>query len=261
MPSEHQSRVIDQFTKLAGAFASAPQFTDTEALDLLLSVTNASATDSTLDVACGAGVVATHFATKVRHATGIDLTPAMLVKARELQATAGLGNVTWDQGDVSCMPYANNSFSVVTSRYAIHHMPEPIKVLTEIVRVCRPSGRIAISDISLPDDSNEADAFNYIERFNDPSHARALTKTEWTSLFIESGLPKPSTTRYQLEFPLVRMLQASKLPAEQVAEIEREVRERLSRGELQYCAKLDRDRCIFVYPIAVMSATKPGSAT
>lgn len=83
MPSEQQSKVIDQFTKLAGAFASAPQFNDTEALDLLLSVTNASATDNSLDVACGAGVVAIRFATKVRHATGIDLTPAMLAQARE----------------------------------------------------------------------------------------------------------------------------------------------------------------------------------
>ena len=261
MPSEHQSKVLDQFTKLAGAFASAPQFTDTEALDLLLAATDASAMDASLDVACGAGVVATHFARKVRHATGIDLTPAMLAKARERQTTAGVGNVTWDEGDASCMPYADNSFSIVTSRYAIHHMPEPMRVLAEMTRVCRPSGRVAISDISLPDDQSAADAFNRIERFNDPSHAHALTNFEWTNLFIEAGLPAPTIARYQIEFPLLRMLQTSNVPKEQAEAVEREVRDRLAQGQLQFCAKLERDRCVFVYPIAVMSAVKAGTCT
>ena len=113
MSSEHQAKVIDQFTKVASTFASAPQFTDVETLDFLLSGTNASACDNSLDVACGAGVVATHFAAKVRHATGIDLTPAMLVKARERQAATGAGNISWDEGDACCLPYADNTFDVV----------------------------------------------------------------------------------------------------------------------------------------------------
>jgi len=44
-----------------------------------------------------------------------------------------------------------------------------------MVRVCRSAGRITISDISLPDDKEEANTFDRIERLNDPSHARALT--------------------------------------------------------------------------------------
>lgn len=256
MTSEHRSKVRLQFTKVAEAFASAPQFTDVEALELLISATHPTLQDESLDVACGAGVVATHFAGKVRHATGIDLTPAMLGKARERQTASGLSNITWDLGDVSSMAYADNSFSIVTSRYAIHHMPEPLRVLQEMVRVCRPTGRIAISDISLPDEKAEADTFNRIERLNDPSHARALTQAEWTELFLEAGLDQPVVTRYQIEFPLLRMLKASDVSDEQALSIERAVRECLAHGQLQFCAKLERDRCIFVYPIAVMCATK-----
>jgi ubiquinone/menaquinone biosynthesis C-methylase UbiE len=116
MSSEHHSKVLRQFTKVAAAFASAPQFTDVETLELLFSATHPTLQDVSLDVACGAGVVVTHFAGKVRHATGIDLTPAMLGKARERQSAAGLSNISWDLGDVSSMAYADSSFSIVTSR-------------------------------------------------------------------------------------------------------------------------------------------------
>jgi ubiquinone/menaquinone biosynthesis C-methylase UbiE len=261
MSSEHRSKVLQQFTKVADAFASAPQFTDVETLELLVSATQPTRQEESLDVACGAGVVATYFAVKVRHATGIDLTPAMLGKARDRQAAAGLNNLTWDLGDVSSMAYADNSFAIVTSRYAIHHMSEPLEVLKEMVRVCRPAGRIAISDISLPDDKEDAATFNRIERLNDPSHARALTQAEWTALFLAAGLNPPVVTRYQIEFPLLRMLKASGVSDEQAQAIDRVVREHLAHRQLQFCAKLERDRCVFVYPIAVMSAAKPCTAT
>jgi ubiquinone/menaquinone biosynthesis C-methylase UbiE len=257
MSSEHRSKVLQQFTKVAEAFSSAPQFTDVETLELLVAATHPTRQDESLDVACGAGVVATHFAGKVRHATGIDLTPAMLRKARDRQAVAGLSNLTWDLGDVASMSYADDSFSIVTSRYAIHHMPEPLKVLKEMVRVCRPAGRIAISDISLPDDLEDADIFNRIERLNDPSHACALTQSEWTALFLAVGLNPPVVTRYQIEFPLLRMLKASDVSDEHAKSIDRVVREHLAHRQLKFCAKLEQDRCVFVYPIAVMSAAKP----
>jgi SAM-dependent methyltransferase len=140
-------------------------------------------------------------------------------------------------------------------------MSDPLNVLQEMVRVCRPAGRTAIADISLPDDTEEADAFNRIERLNDPSHARALTQSEWAELFLEAGLGQPVVTRYQIEFPLLRMLKASDVPDEQALAIDRAVREHLAHRQRQFCAKLERDRCIFVYPIAVMSATKPSSVS
>ena len=86
MTSPHNNLVIHQFTQPATVFATAPQFTDPQALDALLQVTGASADDTSLDVACGAGVVACHFAARVSRAVGIDITPAMLDKARQRQA-------------------------------------------------------------------------------------------------------------------------------------------------------------------------------
>jgi ubiquinone/menaquinone biosynthesis C-methylase UbiE len=90
-----------------------------------------------LDVACGPGLVVAAFARVARHATGIDVTPAMLARAREV--CAGLDNVTLEQGDVTRLPYGDGAFSIVVSRFAFHHFPDPRAVLAEMRRVCRPA--------------------------------------------------------------------------------------------------------------------------
>src|SRR5262245_34952503 len=88
----------------AGSFISspAPEITDRkvtakhpprlvgQVLDLLV---GASRSDNSLDVACGPGVVACHFASVVKTATGIDITPAMIEKAKSLEKSRGLNNV------------------------------------------------------------------------------------------------------------------------------------------------------------------------
>jgi SAM-dependent methyltransferase len=119
MSTAHTQTVVDHFTKLADAFGAAEQLTDSQSLCLLLQAANASRTDSSLDVACGAGVVACHFARSVRAAEGIDITPAMLTKARERQRREGLTNVKRAQGDVTKLPYLDRTFTVVTSRYVM----------------------------------------------------------------------------------------------------------------------------------------------
>src|SRR5262245_1880902 len=149
----HEEQVVAQFTKMAGAFASSPRIVDRDALDLLLRQTEASGADDSLDVACGAGVVACHFASVVRSATGIDITPAMIEKARGREKEAGLKNVKWDIGDVKHLPYPAGSFTIVTSRYAFHHIPEHAQVMREMVRVCKPGGVVTVCDICASEDA------------------------------------------------------------------------------------------------------------
>jgi ubiquinone/menaquinone biosynthesis C-methylase UbiE len=72
--------------------------------------------DDVLDVACGPGLVVRAFAEVVRHVTGIDLTPAMIERARE--HTRDLAHVTLREGDVTALPFPDASFSLVVSRAA-----------------------------------------------------------------------------------------------------------------------------------------------
>jgi 2-polyprenyl-3-methyl-5-hydroxy-6-metoxy-1,4-benzoquinol methylase len=81
----HRDAILDQFTRQTVPFSTAPGIKDEEALRLVVEATGAGPDDSSLDVACGPGLLVSAFARVVRHATGIDLTPAMLDRARVLQ--------------------------------------------------------------------------------------------------------------------------------------------------------------------------------
>ena len=91
-----------------------------------------------LTLAAVGGWWCVRLAAVVRHATGIDLTPAMLEHARMLADQKGLANVSWQQGDVLPLPYPDASFTIVTARFTFHHFPDPLGVLKEMRRVCTP---------------------------------------------------------------------------------------------------------------------------
>jgi len=136
--ANHQDLILDQFTRQATVFSTAPAITDEEPLGMIVRAARPSLVDRLLDVACGPGLVVCAFAPHVREAIGIDMTPAMLGRAGQLAEDKGLSNVGWRQGDVYSLPYDDASFTVVTTRFSCHHFLEPAAVLREMVRVCAP---------------------------------------------------------------------------------------------------------------------------
>src|SRR5947208_970387 len=100
-----------------------------------------------LDVACGPGLVALRLAEVAGHVTGLDLTPAMLDKARELQRQRGLQNLSWRPGRADALPYPGGSFDAAVTRFSFHHLTDPAAALAEMVRVCRPGGRVVVCDV------------------------------------------------------------------------------------------------------------------
>lgn len=209
MPPSHQDVIRDQFTRQAVPFSTAQTIASDEALRLLVDLSEAGPHDTVLDVACGGGLVVCAFAQVVRHATGIDVTPAMLEHARALAVQKGLTNVTWQQGDVQPLPYPDASFTIVTCRFAFHHFLDPLGVLSEMRRVCAPGGRIVVADTDAASDPDKSAAFNQMEKLRDPSHVRAMPATELKALFRSAGLAEPSLTSYELRDQLDHLLARS----------------------------------------------------
>ena len=207
MSTTHRAQILDQFTRQATPFSTSPSIRDEAALKLVIEFSGVGAGDTVLDVACGPGILACAFARVAKHVTGIDITPAMLEKARALQKDQGLGNLTWDHGDVTPLPYGDGRFTVVTSRFAFHHFLEPKAVLTEMVRSCAPGGTVLVID-SAPA-REKADAFNRMEKLRDPSHTRALPIEEHRALFAAVGLPEPRITWYRLQAELEGLITRS----------------------------------------------------
>ena len=125
MSDAHRDAILDQFTRQAVPFATAPSIRDEAALRMVIEFSGCRSDDTVLDVACGPGILACAFAHVALHVTGIDLTPAMLERARLLQREQSLTNVTWRQGDVLPLPFDEGAFTLVVSRFAFHHLLDP----------------------------------------------------------------------------------------------------------------------------------------
>src|SRR5262249_53194869 len=138
--------------------------------------------DEVLDVACGPGLVACAVARVARQVTGLDLTPAMIDKARERERSLGLSNLTWVVGDAQPLPFPDASFSRVITRYSFHHLTDPASAFAEMVRVCRPGGRVMVADV-FTTSPEQAAAYDRLEKWRDPSHTHALQLSELGALF------------------------------------------------------------------------------
>jgi len=145
--TSHDDLIRDQFTRQAVPFSTAAPISDERALAMVVAAGQPGPNDDVLDLACGGGLIVCAFAPHVRHATGIDLTPAMLDSARTLAAEKRLNNVTWRQGNVRALPWPDASFDIVVTRFSLHHFQDPLAVLCEMKRVCRPGGRIVVVDM------------------------------------------------------------------------------------------------------------------
>jgi SAM-dependent methyltransferase len=205
----HQSLIRDQFTRQATPFSTAAPIASEAALQLIIDAARPGPDDTLLDVACGGGIVVCAFAPYLRHATGIDVTPAMLQRASALAAEKRLANVTWQEGEVERLPYPDGAFTIVVTRFAMHHFLDPAAVFREMVRVCAPGGRVVVVDTYTSEDPAKAAAFNRLEILRDPSHARSLYLAELKGLFRTAGLGEPRISFYELRDTVTNLLARS----------------------------------------------------
>jgi len=255
--STHRDLILDQFTRQATPFSTSKPIANEEALQHLMDACGAGPSDSVLDVACGGGLVVCAFARVVRRAEGIDITPAMLDRARALAAEKGLANTHWRQGDVLPLPYPDASFTLVTSRFTFHHFQDPLGVLREMKRVCAPGGRIAVVDTDASADPVKAAEFNRMETLRDPSHVRAMPGLELVDLFRAAGLPAPRRGSYELRDTLENLLRRSFPNPGDDDKIRALFRASAVDDRLGIPIRPEGETIHYAYPVAVLVTDRP----
>lgn len=98
-----------------------------------------------LDAACGSGQVALIAARQGADVSGCDIASNWIERARERAAAEGL-QARFDVGDAEALPYGDASFDVIVSLVGVMFAPRPELVASELIRVCRPGGRIALGN-------------------------------------------------------------------------------------------------------------------
>ncbi|HEY1698212.1 MAG TPA: class I SAM-dependent methyltransferase [Trebonia sp.] len=176
-----ESVVRCSFERQAGLFSGANPIFAWSVLSPLEWLEPLSPDWIALDVACGAAHVSEEIAPRVRQVVGVDLTRALLDLAAHRLETAGIENVLLQEGDAGNLPFVNGAFDLVVCRAALHHFPDPAVQVAEMARVCRPGGRVVVSDMVAPSDGDRT-SFDALHRVIDPSHARCLTDAEVSEL-------------------------------------------------------------------------------
>ena len=99
-----------------------------------------------LDVAAGNGNATLAAARRWCEVTSTDYVPALLERGRERAAAERLHGIDFQEADVEALPYDDASFDAVLSTFGCMFAPNPPRVAGEMLRVCRPGGRIAMAN-------------------------------------------------------------------------------------------------------------------
>ena len=123
-----------------------------------------------LDLAAGSGLFSRALSPWVKSVTALDISPDMIAKGQKINEQLGINNVQFVEGSAENLPFADDHFDYLVTRFSIHHFLEPERMLSEMVRVYNGIGNLVIIDIAAPEDQAQAREYNRIETIRDATH-------------------------------------------------------------------------------------------
>ena len=201
--------------------------------------------ESVLDVGTGTGVAAVTAACMGAHVSGLDLTPELLMEARENGRIAGCPEIAWQEGDAESLPYSDGSFDVVISQFGHMFAPRPEVVVAEMRRVLRPGGRIAF--VTWPPEHLVGRMFGLIGRNSPPPPAGVAPPPLWGNPAViaerlAGAFGEPFFERGMMAYPALslahyrRFIEASIGPMRKLIEGLADSPDRLSRVRADFDA-------------------------
>lgn len=151
-----------------------------------------------LDLGSGAGHISFYSAPFAQQVTAYDLSEEMLKVVIDSAKQKKLENIVAVKGIAESLPFPDDHFDVVISRFSAHHWQDVPLALREMRRVCKPNGKLMLIDIMAPA-SPLCDTFlQTIEMLRDNSHVRNYSSSEWQQMFGQAGLNVQQTQTHKL---------------------------------------------------------------
>ncbi|MBT8189981.1 MAG: arsenite methyltransferase [Bacteroidia bacterium] len=172
--------------------------------------------DRVLDLGSGAGndcFVARELTGPNGKVIGLDMTEAMILKARENADKLGFNNVEFRMGDIEKMPIGGNSIDVVVSNCVLNLVPDKKKAFCETFRVLKPGGHFSVSDVVVKGELPES--------FRDQAEmyagcvSGAIKGDDYLHIIQQTGFEK-ITVQKQKEIHLPQEIQDDYLTPEEI---------------------------------------------
>lgn len=200
--NSHNQLIDSQFGNQASAYldskvhAQGPEFLVIE--ETLRACSLPSSQLQVLDLGCGAGHVSFCAAPFVDAVVAYDLAPQMLVTVNQAAIAKGLTNIKTVQGEAESLPFSDNSFDIILSRFSAHHWMDVGRALNEAKRVLKATGQLIMIDIAAPPLPLLDSFLQTIEMLRDPSHIRDYSTSQWVTLLAQAQFASESMTSHKL---------------------------------------------------------------
>lgn len=143
-PEMQALKAKQKATWMAGDYATFAKYLEPGALEILGNL-NIAPGSRMLDVGCGAGQIAIPAARAGIKVTGVDIATNLIEEARRRADAEGL-SIQFEEADAEELPFPDASFDTVVSLIGAMFAPRPDRVAEEMIRVCRPGGRIIMAN-------------------------------------------------------------------------------------------------------------------
>ncbi len=141
-------------------------------------------------------------AKRIKGVQGLDISKGMIELAKRQVLDNGLISLRFEYHDVENISCADSTFSVVQCKSAFHHMENYPQVFREMMRCCKPKGKLSVQDIMAYDDRKVNSFVEALEKEVDASHHVTLSRQEFVNLFEEDQVEviRPLTVETELNF-------------------------------------------------------------
>jgi ubiquinone/menaquinone biosynthesis C-methylase UbiE len=217
----HEQTVQTQFDPRANAYLTSAVHAGGPDLECAKSLVARAVSSSAraLDVGCGGGHLSFALAPHVARIVALDPSPGMLAAVCKAAAARGLSQIDTREGNAESLPFADDSFQLVATRYSAHHWTRLDTAVRELTRVLAPGGHALIIDTLAQEDSLVDTFMQSIELLRDASHVRNRSRAEWRSLLQATGLTELEHAQWPTRLEFTPWVERMGAPADRVAVI------------------------------------------
>ncbi|MET0137175.1 MAG: class I SAM-dependent methyltransferase [Sphingobium sp.] len=219
MTRDHDDVVGQQFGPRAAAYVSSSVHASGVDLDWMEARVAAARPAHALDMGAGGGHVAYRMAPHAGRVTASDLLPERVAAIEATARERGIATIGGAVAAAEALPFADDAFDCVATRFSAHHWHDWEAGLREARRVLAPGGIALFADLIAPANRSADTLLQTVELLRDPSHVRDYALSEWLAALARAGFTVRDVATHRLRMDYPTWIARMETPDERAAAI------------------------------------------
>lgn len=218
---DQQELTVNQFGTNAEYYLASEVHSKGADLEQLVTVVRQRPSVRALDLGCGAGHVAYAFARGgASRVVAYDPSAEMLSVVGQEASRRGHHTIEAMVGAAEQLPFENDSFDLVVTRYSAHHWANVPQALKECSRILAASGRLIVVDVVAPESPLLDTSLQVVEFLRDASHVRNYRISEWRDMQKAAGFNESSVKSWKIAIDFPSWIARIGTPSDRVAALQ-----------------------------------------